>query len=94
MSSCRRHGAHVKVCRATSRPVCRSHCTDRLLLARVAGSITISTGIDRLRPARSSWSWARRPYGQCAGDWPLWGRVAGTITRGRGDRTAGALHVH
>ena len=47
-STCRRHCAHVKVCRATSRRVCRSHCTDRPLLARAAGSITIPTGIDRL----------------------------------------------
>ena len=46
-STCRRHCAHVKVCRATSRRVCRSHCTDRPLLARAAGSITIPTGIDR-----------------------------------------------
>ena len=46
-STCRRHGVHLKVCRATSRRLCCSHCTDRPVLARAAGSSTILTGIDQ-----------------------------------------------
>ena len=94
-STCRRHCAHVKVCRAMSRRVCRSHCTDRPLLARAAGSITIPTGIDRsIGPEQLDPSAVRSAYGQRAGERSLWGRVAGTVTHGRGDRTAVALHVH
>ena len=37
----------MKVCCATSRPVYDSHCTDRPVLVRVAGSSTISTCIDQ-----------------------------------------------
>ena len=46
-STCRRLGVHLKVCRATSRRLCFCHCTDRLVLARAAGSSKVPTGIDR-----------------------------------------------
>ena len=36
----------MKVCRAMSRRLCCSHCSDRPVLARAAGSITVPTGID------------------------------------------------
>ena len=67
--------------------MCRSHCTDRPLLARAAGSITIPTGIDRLINSEAagaigalsftietglSWELGRvPPYGQ-HGHTPAW----------------------
>ena len=91
-STCRRHFAHVKVCRATSRPACRSHCTDRPLHARAAGSITIPTGIDRSIGPEQLGSSAVRSASRRAG---IVGPCGGhPVTRRRGDRSAGALHVH
>lgn len=76
---CRRHCAHVKVCRATSRPVCRSHCTDCPLLARAAESITTPTGIDcSIGPEQldssAVRSACRRPaiVGSCGGHGHTW----------------------
>ena len=91
-STCRRHCAHVKVCRATSRPVCCSHCTDRPLLSRAAGSITIPTGIDRsIGPEQLGSSAVRSACRRAA----IVGSCGGHgHTRECGDRTAGALHVH
>ena len=78
-STCRRQCAHMKVCRTTFRPVCSSHCTDRLLLARAAGSITILTGIDRSAGQEQLGSSAVRPacrraafVGSCGGHGHTW----------------------
>ena len=75
--------------------MCCSHCTDCPVLARAAGSSTVPTGITQsINPEQlgslAVRSACRRPatVGSC-------GRHGyGTVTRGCGDRTAGALHVH
>ena len=83
------------MCCATSRPVCRSHCTDRPLLARAAGSITIPTGIDRsINPEQLDLSAVRSACRRAAIVGLCGARARSLLTRGHGDRTAGALHVH
>ena len=87
-STCRRHGVHLKVRRATSRRLHCCHRTDHPVLARAAGSSTVPTGIDRsinsgqLGPSEPFSSALRPVYlGSRASVWPARSHTGVAIAR-------------